>query len=219
MPVVIHDGSLKRTGQTAQLIGELTAAELQQCDVSSWFSPTENTQFAGTVPTLAQVFDLFTPTNALLYLEMKVDRGEVTELAEKVVREIHNAQIASRVVVSSFDLSAITVVKKLDRAISTAALFEPRRWRPLSTLRRLKMVDVAIEHDANEIAPHHTLVSAGIVDKANRSGLPVVVWTVDHVKWIGRARQFGIKALITNNPAKMIQQRVLSDTQVANTAR
>ncbi|MGI8836406.1 MAG: glycerophosphodiester phosphodiesterase [Pyrinomonadaceae bacterium] len=61
VPVVIHDANLKRTGQSARLVGDLTAAELQQCKVCSWFSPVqaENTQFVGTVPTLAQVFDLF----------------------------------------------------------------------------------------------------------------------------------------------------------------
>ncbi len=211
VPVVIHDASLKRTGQTSRLVGNLTAAELQQCDVCSWFSPvqSENAQFAGTVPTLAQVFDLFEQNDALLYLEMKFDPGDVKGLVERVVAGIHNAQNADRVVVSSFDLSAIALVKKLDPAISTAALFEPKLWHPLSTLRRLKMVDVAVEHGSAEIALHHTLVSSRIVEKAKESGLPVVVWTVDAVKWIGRARRLGIKALITNNPAAMIQQRLL----------
>ena len=210
VPVVIHDANLKRTGQSARLVRDLTAAELQQCEVCSWFSPVqaEHTQFVGTVPTLAQVFKLFKENDALLYLEMKFDREDVMELTERVVAEIHTAQIADRAVVSSFDLSAIALVKKLDPAISTAALFEPKLWHPLSTLRRLKMVDVAVEHGAAEIALHHTLVSSRIMEKANQSGLPVVVWTVDAVKWIGRARRLGIKALITNNPAAMIQQRL-----------
>jgi glycerophosphoryl diester phosphodiesterase len=208
--VVIHDASLKRTGQSARLVGDLSATELQECDVCSWFGgrQPEDARFKGTVPTLAQVFDLFQPNTALLYLEMKFDEGEGTQLAEKVVAGIHNVQIANRVVVLSFDLSAITLVKKIDPAISTGALFEPKLWHPLSTIRRLKMVDVAIEHGADEIALHHTLVSSRIVEKAERAGLPVVVWTVDEVKWLARARRFGIKALITNNPAKMIQQRL-----------
>lgn len=210
VPVVIHDASLKRTGLTNRLVADLTAAELQQCDVCSWFNPpqTETRHEARTVPTLAQVFDLFTQTNALLYLEMKSDSGEAADLAETVVSEIHRAQIMDRVVVSSFDLSAITLVKKIDPAIPTAALFEPRLWHPLSTIRRLKMVDVAVEHGANEMALHHTLVWPRVIEKANRSGLPVVVWTVDDVKWIRRARRLGIKALITNNPAAMIHQRL-----------
>jgi len=37
---------------------------------------------------------------------------------------------------------------------------------------------------------------------AAENDLPVVVWTVDDSKWIGRARSLGIHALITNDPAK-----------------
>ena len=218
VPMVIHDASLKRTGQSARLVGDLTAAELQECDVCSWFSSLqpEDARFNRTVPTLAQVFDLFQQNTALLYLEMKSEDGEGAELAERVVSGIHDAKIAHRVVVLSFDLSAITLVKKIDPAISTGALFEPKLWQPLSTIRRLKMVDVAVEHGAEEIALHHTLVSSRIVEKANRAGLPLVVWTVDEVKWLARARRFGIKALITNNPAKMIQQRDCSQKDGEN---
>jgi len=220
--VVIHDASLKRTGQIDRLVGELTVAELQHCDVSSWFNPihTEDKRYAGTVPTLAQVFELFQQTNSLLYLEMKSDRADAKALAETVVDEIRNAQITGRVVVSSFDLAAIALVKKIDPAISTAALFEPKLSRPLSAIRRLKMLDLGVEHRADEIALHHSLVSARIVQKAGQLGLPVVVWTVDAVNWIRRAQRLGLKGLITNNPAAMIQQRdSASASPPANAAR
>lgn len=221
VPVVIHDASLKRTAQIDQLVGELTASELQQCDVCSWFSPlqTENKRYVGTVPTLAQVFELFQQTNALLYLEIKSDEASATALAETVVHEIHKAQIADRVVVSSFDLDAVSLIKQIDSAISTAALFEPKLTRPLSTIRRLKMIDLAVEHRADEVALHHSLVSLRVAQKANQLGLTVVVWTVDDVAWIRRARRLGIKALITNNPAAMIRQRdLLTDRHEATTA-
>jgi glycerophosphoryl diester phosphodiesterase len=208
VPVVIHDATLKRTAHLDRLVEELDASELQQCDVSSWFRPvqSENKQNAGTVPTLAQVFKLFQQTNALLYLEMKSDAADATALVEAVVNEIHKAQIAERVVVLCFDLNAVALVKKIDSAISTAALFEPKLSRPLSTLRRLKMIDLAVEHRANEIALHHSLVSARVVQKAEEFGLPVVVWTVDDVKWINQGQRLGLKALITNNPAAMIRR-------------
>jgi glycerophosphoryl diester phosphodiesterase len=60
----------------------------------------------------------------------------------------------------------------------------------------------------DEIALHHTLVSNGLLRAAKDSGFEIVVWTTDHPKWIARARDLGIKALITNNPAKMLAQRV-----------
>jgi glycerophosphoryl diester phosphodiesterase len=206
IPVVIHDDSLKRTGQIDRLVGDLDASELQGCDVSSWFrtAQLENKQSFGTVPTLAEVFELVRQTTALLYLEMKSEAAGNTALVESVVNEIHAAQIAARVIVSSFDLSAVDQVKKMDPAISTAALFEPKLSRPLSTLHRLKMIDLAIRHRANEIALHHSLVSPRVIRKAQQNGLPIVVWTVDEAAWIQRAHSLGVKALITNNPAAMI---------------
>jgi glycerophosphoryl diester phosphodiesterase len=221
VPVVVHDASLKRTALIDQLVSELTASELQQYDVCSWFNrlQTENTSYVGTVPTLAQVFELIQQTNALLYLEMKSDIREVTALAEKVVGEIHNSQILGRVVVSSFDLDAVSLIKQIEPTISTAALFEPKLTRPLSTIRRLKMIDLAAERRANEVALHHSLVSLRVAEKAKQLGLAVVVWTVDDVDWIRRARSLGIKALITNNPAAMIRQRnLVTGTNVATIA-
>jgi glycerophosphoryl diester phosphodiesterase len=221
VPVVIHDASLKRTALFDRLVRELTASELQQCDVCSWFAPlkTENKRYTGTVPTLAQVFELFQQTNALLYLEMKSDEAGATALAEKVVHEIHNAHIADQVLVSSFDLGAVSLIKQIDSSISTAALFEPKLTRPLSTIRRLKMIDLAVEQRADEIALHHSLVSLRVAEKAKQLGLPVVVWTVDDLDWIRRACRLGIKALITNNPGAMSRQRnLMSGTHEASTA-
>ncbi len=209
VPVVIHDGSLKRTAQIDFLVAELTAAELQQCDASQWFNQplSQTKQHPGTIPILAHVFELFRQTNSLLYLEMKSDDGASKNLAEAVVQEIHRSQLIERVVVSSFDLDAVSMIKEIDPSIRTAALFEPKLSRPISTLRRLKMIDIAGEHGADEIACHHSLVTANLVEKAKQFDLPVVVWTVDDVRWIPRAHSLGIKALITNNPAAMVALR------------
>jgi glycerophosphoryl diester phosphodiesterase len=205
VPVVIHDATLKRTANLDRLVADLDASELQRCDVSSWFGPVKHEKTAvETVPRLAQVFELFQQTNALLCLEMKSESADATALVRAVVSEIHKARIAERVVVSSFELAAVALVKKVDPGIRTAALFEPKLSRPISTIRRLKMVDLAIEHGANELALHYSLCSARVVQKAAQLGLPVVVWTVDDVKWIKRGQRLGLKALITNNPAMMI---------------
>jgi glycerophosphoryl diester phosphodiesterase len=207
VPVVIHDATLKRTGNLDRLVEELDVSELQQSDVSSWFhrAQTGIKPKVETVPTLAQVFALFQETNALLCLEMKSEAADATPLVQSVVDEIHKAQIAKQVVVSSFDLNAVALVKEIDPTISTAALFEPKLSRPISTIRRLKMIELAVEHRANEVALHHSLCSARVVEKAAQLGLPVVVWTVDDVKWIKQAQRLGLKGLITNDPALMIR--------------
>ena len=210
VPVVIHDANLKRTGQIDQLVSELGAAELLKVDVGSWFAEQrQNTPtFAGEkLPSLAQVFELFAENSGVLYVEMKCDAAQGPALAAEVVRLTREAQMADRVVVASFDLSAILEVKKVDPGIRTAALFEPKLSRPISTVRRLKTVDAALDVGADEIALHHTLAGPRVIEKALRQGFAIVVWTVDESAWISRARSLGIKALIANDPGAMVCHR------------
>lgn len=211
IPVVIHDDTLKRTGLMDRLVSDLTAAELQQVDVGSWFarrSPQSPNSFSGeSLPQLSQVFDLFSQLAGVLYVEMKCETQEGPALAAQVVRLIREYELSDRVVVESFDLPSIQAVKQADSGIRTAALFEPKLSHPISTLRRLKMVDRALEIQADEIALHYTLAAGAVVESARKRGLEVVVWTVDEPSWIARAKSLGVKALISNNPGRMLLAR------------
>jgi len=211
VPVVIHDASLKRTGLIDRRVGELSVAELSEIDVGSWFaSRAQNSKqsFSGEkLPTLAQVFDLFSANDGQLYVEMKCEPAEGEALAAEVVRLVRKSEMVNRVVVESFDLSAVAAIKRIDSGIRTAALFEPKFTRPISTIRRLKMVEAALAVAADEIALHHTLAGERVVEKARQAGLQVVIWTVDDPSWIKRARELSIKALISNNPGEMLRHR------------
>jgi glycerophosphoryl diester phosphodiesterase len=211
VPVVIHDATLKRTGLLERSVSDLTANELQEIDVGSWFANSaRNSQssFVGEkLPLLDQVYELFRGNNGLLYVEMKCDKDEGALLAEEVVRLTRASGLRERVVVESFDLSAIAAVKTIDSAIRTAALFEPRLSRPISSVRRLRMVNAALDVGADEIALHHSLTSARVIEKARHEGLEIVVWTVTDSDWIGFARSLDIKALIANDPALLLHHR------------
>jgi glycerophosphoryl diester phosphodiesterase len=211
VPIVIHDATLKRTGLIDRAVSDLTAKELAEIDVSSWFAaraPAGTQSFAGEhLPTLAQVFELFTKNTGVLYVEMKCNPEEGALLAAAVVNEMTESRIANRVVVESFELEAIAEIKRIDAGIRTAALFEPRLSRPISTVRRQKMINTALDAGADELALHYTIARPHLVEKAKRQGLEIVVWTVDDPQWITRSRALGIKALIANDPATMVQHR------------
>lgn len=215
IPVVIHDASLKRTGLAEQSVGQLTAEELQKIDVGSWFSTglkkrglSPTISYLGeNLPTLQDVFELFQTNDGLMYVEMKCEREEGPALASEVVQLTKDWGMAERVVVESFDLAAVAAVKTFDANIRTAALFEPRISQPISTLRRRRMIELAQETGAEEIALHYTLANQRTIETAKKQGLEVVVWTVDDLKWIRQARKLEIKALIANNPAEMVRHR------------
>lgn len=201
VPVVIHDANLKRTALMDSMVSNLTADELQQVNVGAFFPNTINCA----VPTLSAVFELFREVDGLLYLEMK---GEPVneQLIEKVASTIEAHDIASQVIVECFDHSAIGALKMVAPHLRTAALFESRLCRP-ANLFSGAVLSAAKAVQANEIALHYTLVTNRIVYKATEEGFEVVVWTVDNPKWIERARELGIKSVITNNPAKMLAHR------------
>jgi glycerophosphoryl diester phosphodiesterase len=69
----------------------------------------------------------------------------------------------------------------------------------------MRTVQLALEVNATELALHHSLAAARVVEKARVSGLPVVAWTVDKPSWVHRAQRTGIHALITNNPALLLR--------------
>ncbi|HEV7746163.1 MAG TPA: glycerophosphodiester phosphodiesterase family protein [Pyrinomonadaceae bacterium] len=211
--VVIHDATLKRTALVEGSVSEMSAAELSAVDVGAWFTGRSKESLRGEkLPTLTQVFELFSTNHGELYVEMKSDKNEGSELAAAVVKLTRECRMIDRVVVESFDHAAIAAVKKIDPGIRTAALFEPKLTRPISTVRRLKMVDTAVAFGANEIALHHTLVGPRLIEKAIQAGLEVVVWTVDDSAWIARAQKLEIKALIANDPGAMVRNRDRSNT-------
>ena len=43
--------------------------------------------------------------------------------------------------------------------------------------------------------------------KAEKRDLPVTIWTADNPRWIKRAFDLGLFAVITNNPATLLAKR------------
>jgi len=130
---------------------------------------------------------------------MKCDSpAEYRPLAEACCRMIHEHSLIERVVVECFQLPALEVLKAIDPDIKTAALFD-RGFIDQSIVER------ATEIGAMAVALHHRLGRKGLVGKSKQAGLHVAVWTVDDPIWIDRARSIGIDALITNDPARMIE--------------
>jgi glycerophosphoryl diester phosphodiesterase len=207
VPVVIHDATLQRTGLNAGAIDRLDSKQLAQVNVGTWFNRA-NAKFARgeyaqeRVPTLAQVFELCCKKPATIYVEMKSERADATELAHAVAKLVKHFKVQKRVVVVSFNLDAITRLKTFDGSIRTGALFGTTRIG--SPNRRENILATAADCGANEVLLHRLLARRRLVERAHDADLPVVVWTVDDPKWIERARLLRLHALISNHPAKLL---------------
>lgn len=207
VPVVIHDATLERTSLRFDKIADLTSKQLGEVDVGSWFNKKfpekAKADFANErVPTLAQVLDLLNDTKGLIYIELKCSDTDFAPLAKTVCDVIRDSHLLPQIIVKSFKLAAIPVVRFHLPEVKTAALFEPKI---LDFLRRRKhILAIAHEFGAHQISLHYSLVTKKLVSLATEAQIPVTIWTADDLKWIKRCQKLGIKALITNDPAKLL---------------
>ncbi|MCA1613516.1 MAG: glycerophosphodiester phosphodiesterase [Acidobacteria bacterium] len=217
VPVVVHDATLRRTALRGGAVSSHTSAELARLDAGTWFNrrrparAREEFSREG-IPTLARVLQLFAPRFRALYVELKCERAGAAALAEAVVAAVgETGSHAGRIVIESFDLGAVAEAKRLAPHLRAAALFERRLRRPLLPAREL--IARALGCGASELALHRSLATRGRVEAARAAGLQTVVWTVDHPSWAARAFDLGLRALITNDPARM--RRALDAAEAA----
>jgi glycerophosphoryl diester phosphodiesterase len=217
VPVVIHDATLRRTAGLKGEVASLSSSALAEVCVGAWFNrrfpARARDEYANErITTLARVVEQFAGRCAALYVELKCSRADAFMLAAATVEVLRaSGTQARRCVVESFTLEAIAEVKRLAPELRAAALFE-RTVRPPHLFPR-EMIARALAHGADEIALHRSLVSRRTTEAARAAGLPTVVWTVDHPTWARRAREFGLRALITNNPARL---RAALDANLVN---
>lgn len=219
VPVVIHDASLRRTGGRNVAVASLSSAALSDISVGEWFNrrfpARARAEFARErVPTLAEVCERFAARCAALYVELKCDGpharavndagvcADVNALAAATVNVLRaSPDAARRSVVESFALEAVAEVKRLAPELRTAALFERTLRQPRP--RAHDLISRALDNGADEIALHRSLATPRLIEAARAAGLRAVAWTVDHPAWAARARALGLRALITNNPARL----------------
>ncbi|NLA36754.1 MAG: glycerophosphodiester phosphodiesterase [Actinobacteria bacterium] len=116
-------------------------------------------------------------------------------LARETVSVIH-ATISgtANVLVSSFDLATLDVVREADGEMLTGYLV-------LSGEEPADAVALCVERNHQAINPYDFFVSAESIARAHDSGIEVNVWTVDDPARIAELGSWGVDSVITNRPA------------------
>jgi glycerophosphoryl diester phosphodiesterase len=118
---------------------------------------------------------------------------------------INAAGAADRVCVGSFGLRALREVRALAPAIATSAAREEVRWALYRSWCRWPVTRVPYGgYQIPEIAGATRVVSPRFVADAHRAGLRVQVWTVNAEADATRLLDWGVDALITDRPDRMI---------------
>ena len=207
VPVVFHDATLSRVSSERRLLSHFTSAELQKTDVGSWFNRHRpehaNESFSDeTVSTLNQVLDLLKDYKGLIYIELKCRKTEIGQISKAVCETIENSPLLPQIIVNSFQLETLPNVRRLCPEAQTAALFAPKI---LTILRKEKrLIEIASEIGVNQISIHFSLATLKLMKSAEKRNLPVTIWTADKPRWVRRAAELRIGAIITNNPARLL---------------
>lgn len=210
VPVVFHDSSLERIAGRAEKIAQMTSAELRNVGVGSWFNR-QTSKFADPafekecIPTLAEALELLKDFIGFLYIELKCKEADAERISKAVCDVISDSPLLPRIVVKSFKLSVIPRVKKFCPSVRTAALFAPKIRNILRKDKHL--LRLASDVGADEVSLHFALATRKLMRKAAGRNLRVIIWTVDNPRWVRRAINLGLAAIITNDPARLVARR------------
>jgi glycerophosphoryl diester phosphodiesterase len=213
IPIVFHDATLKRVSNKAVHISKLYLEDLQRVQkIGEWFNrrfPTKaNEEFLKEkIPTLEELLNFLRDFQGKIYLEIKGTEKQTLVLSEKIKKIVESSHLSQQIVFKSFRLNAIKRLKEILPKARTAALFAPKI---ITLSRKTKIIQKATESSADEISIHYSLATEKFIRTAKASGFYVVIWTVDHPRWIQKALKTGIHALITNDPTKLIAERNLA---------
>ena len=210
VPVVFHDATIRRIGGKRIRVNKFTSEELQTLDAGSWFNlkyPLKALEKykRETVPTLTEFLNFLGDYKGLLYLELKCKNDELLGLVKSVTRIVKGSRLFSNITIKSFNLDAVALTHEILPEVKTAALFAPQIMTLLN--KQSNLIDKAQECRANELSLHFSLATNKLVESAGKQGLTTVIWTADHPVWIKRAAEIGLKAIITNNPARLLTKR------------
>ena len=189
--VVFHDSDFMRLAHVDRKIWEVTAAELRDIDLGSWFDPA----YAGErAPTLRDALAAARGRTKLV-IELKY-YGHDQELEARVAALVDEFGMADQVALMS---------------LSYPAIQKARAMRP--DLRNGVLAATAVGDlaglDTDFLAVNVGLASPKLIRAAHAAGKDVYVWTVNDPLTMSRLISQGVDGLITDEPA--VAREVLAD--------
>ncbi|MFZ5815081.1 MAG: glycerophosphodiester phosphodiesterase [Bacillota bacterium] len=185
--VVIHDAFVDRTTNGTGLVMAMTLEEVRALDAGSKKGP----EFAGErIPTLRELIR-GTPSDCLLFLELKAGSIHFKGIEQELVALLREEGALGRTQVSSFDHHALKLLHELEPNLALGMLF---------TANLLNPVALAKEIGADALHPAWEWVTEEMVTAAHAAGLKVNTWTVNHPVAAMRVQAFGVDGIMTDYP-------------------
>lgn len=168
IPVVIHDGTLKRTTNGQGRVREKTAEELSRLDAGSWFHSSFATEG---VPTLHEVLSL-TAGRCRMNVELKGDNADWELLARQSVDVIRSLHLEQDTIVTSFQPDILKAVRSCFPAMNIGLIVEDRPSNLVSILKELGACYLSIDF---------RYLNAQLMKETAEAGISVMAWTVNAI--------------------------------------
>ena len=196
--ILMHDDTLERTTNGRGPVSEASLADLAGFDAGGWFGP----EFAGErVPSLDQFLDACTELGLRANIEIKPGPGEDAETAHAVaaVLAARNFADAALPLVSSASLRALDAFLETANEFPCGAIF----FGPVpddAVLVELKGRAVSIHAAASS-------TTKADVERAKAHGFAVLVFTVNDPDDAARFFGWGVDALFSDYPDRLMETR------------
>ena len=187
--VVLHDGDLMRLGGDPRKVGDITLAELKTVDIGTL----KDAAFAGEhVPTLQEVIDE-ARGKLKLNIELKYNRPD-SLLVPEVLRIVRENGLVDQSTITSLDYGALEDVERRAPEFRTGMIVT-------------KSVGVPAKLPVDFLSVNQAATNAKLVERTQRQGKEVHVWTVNTRDDMVRMIELGVDNLITDNPGDAVAVR------------
>lgn len=192
--IVIHDETLNRTTNGKGYVFQHTYDELSGLDAGSWFSK----EFChARIPRLEEVLDLLKGTDKLLNIELKT--GIVPYVGiESTLVELLKRYLYTNIVVSSFNHYSLRTLKTIAPDIRIGALYSAGFVEPWLYGKHLQVYS---------LHPFYLNIIPELVTGCCNAGIALFPWTVDKPDDMKKMLNANVEAIITNNPAVLLDLR------------
>jgi glycerophosphoryl diester phosphodiesterase len=172
--VVIHDADVKRTTNGKGLVADLTLNEIKHL----------STEGNEKIPTFEEALD-FIDGKARILVELKEH-----DLEEQTVKVVHEKKLAERAVIISFLEGVLQRVRELDKDIQTGLIYA-KHPHPEITALDLKV---------NYLISLYRFTHTANVEKAHKSGLKIIVWTINTREEAEEYKKEGVDGIASDKP-------------------
>ena len=209
--VCVHDRDLRRTASSRGIVSTMELADLDQLDFASWKNPWADLDDEAPLrdDSLTKVLTLRKLMEAVADYDRRIEiaietkhptryGGLVERRVVDLLRDFGWDQSGSPARVMSFSWTALQRVERMARGVPLVMLVErAHHWR---MLRRVVSDDWIIGPGIDELREHRKLGP-----RIAASGHDMHVWTVNTREDLDLCLELGVKAVISDRPAYMLE--------------